>query len=107
MKYDPFYSPFTKTARRTTTYLRIVANYRPQKEDPYHVRFTVSENRIYYSGNVAAPTTELATVKIHLNNVILDVNTSRLTINIKDYHLSTPMNRYKYMRIHQRLVHTS
>ena len=42
---------------------------------------------------------ELATVKFHLNSVILDVNSSYMTVDIKDYYLGTPMNRYEYMRI--------
>ena len=36
-----FIHPSLKPADRTATYLRIVANYRPQKEGPFHVRFTV------------------------------------------------------------------
>ena len=94
-----FIHPSQKLANRTATYLRIVANYRPQKKDPYRIRFTVGGNRIEYPGNVSTPTAELATVKLHLNSVISVVNSSYMTIDIKYYYFGTPMNRYEYMRI--------
>ena len=59
-----FIHPSQKTFRSSRyIYLRIVASYRPQKEDPYRIRFTVGGNRIEYPGNVATPTAELQTVK--------------------------------------------
>ena len=69
-----FIHPSQKSANRTATYIRIVASYRLQKEDPYRIRFTVGGNRIEYPGNVSTPTAELATVKLHLNSVISVVN---------------------------------
>ena len=86
-----------KPANRTVTYLRIVSRYRPQKEDPYRIRFTVGGNRIEYPGGVATPTAELATVRLHLNSVLSDVNSFYMIVDIKDYYLGTPMNRYEYM----------
>ena len=94
-----FIHPSQKSANRTATYIRIVASYRLQKEDPYRIRFTVGGNRIEYLGNIATPNVELATVRLHLNSVILDVNSSYMTVDIKDYYLGTSMNRYEYMRI--------
>ena len=77
-----FIHPSQKPANRTANYLRIVANYRPQKEDPYRIRFTVDGNRIEYPGNVDTPTTELATENFPLNSVISDVNSSYMTVDI-------------------------
>ena len=88
-----------KPANRTATYLRTIANYKPQMEDLFLIRFTVSGNMIDYPGNVATPTTELATVNVHLNSVISDINASYMTVDIKDFYLGTPMNRFEYMRI--------
>ena len=88
-----------KPANRTATYLRTIANYKPQMEDLFLIRFTVSGNMIDYPGNVATPTTELATVNVHLNSVILDVNAFYTTVDIKNYCLGAPVNRFEYMRI--------
>ena len=41
------------TDRTTSTYLRIVAALKPNKEEPIHIRFTVCGNRIDYKGNVS------------------------------------------------------
>ena len=94
-----FVHPSPKPAYRTATHLRIIANYRPQKADPYCICFTVGGHRIYYPRNVATPTVELATVKLHLNSVISDINSSYMNVDVKDYYLGTPMNHYEYMRI--------
>ena len=94
-----FIHPNQKPPDRVATYLRIVSSFRPQKEDPCRIIFTVGGNRIEYPGDVATPTAELQTVTLHLNSVISDVAVSYMTIDIKDYYLGTPMNRYEYMLI--------
>ena len=94
-----FINPSQKSSNRAATYLRIVAYYRPQKEVSFRVRFTVGGNRIDYPGYIDTPTVDLATVKLHLNSVISDVNASYMTVDIKNYYLGTPMNRFEYMRI--------
>ena len=91
--------PNQKPTDRVATYLRIVSFFRPQKEDPFLIRFTVGDNRIDYLDDVATPTAELQTLKLHLNSVIFDVVASYMTIDIKGYYLGTPMNRYEYMLI--------
>jgi hypothetical protein len=84
---------------RKATYLRIVADYKPHKAEPNRIRFTVGGNRIDYPGKVSTPTADLATVKILLNSVLSTPNARFMTIDIKDFYLNTPMDRYEYMRI--------
>ena len=84
---------------RHPTYLRIVADYRPHKAEPNRIRFTVGGNRIDYPGKVSTPTADLATVKILLNSVLSTPNARFMTVDIKDFYLNTPMDRYEYMRI--------
>eukprot|EP00804_Cyclotella_cryptica_P021425 CCRYP_019559-RA/>CCRYP_019559-RA protein AED:0.45 eAED:0.45 QI:0/-1/0/1/-1/1/1/0/134 len=55
---------------KDVTYGRIVANFRPEKEDPYRIRLTVGGNRINYPGDCGTPTADMITVKILLNSVI-------------------------------------
>eukprot|EP00804_Cyclotella_cryptica_P027183 CCRYP_017172-RA/>CCRYP_017172-RA protein AED:0.35 eAED:0.35 QI:0/0/0/1/1/1/2/0/356 len=52
------------------TYGCVVANYRPEKEDPYRIRLTVGGNRITYPGDCGTPTADMLTTKILLNSVI-------------------------------------
>jgi len=55
---------------KQATYLRICANYRPQKEDPYRMHFTVGGNLVNYKGETHTPTSDLTTAKILFNSVI-------------------------------------
>ena len=54
-----------KPRGRKTTYLNIVANVRPQKEDPYRIRFTVGGDRLDYPGPTATKTAEIQTANLH------------------------------------------
>jgi hypothetical protein len=102
MAPTPFTSlptPTSQPADRTTTYLRIVAALKSNKTEPKRICFTVGGNRIDYKGNVSTPTADLMTVKCLLNSVVSTNNAEFMTIDIKDFYLNTPMNRYEYMRI--------
>ena len=75
------------------TYRRIVASYRPKKNDPNRIRLTVRVNRINYPGNCGTPTFNLLTVKLHLNSTTSTKEVHYTTINIKDFYLNTHMAR--------------
>ena len=36
---------------------------------------------------------------MYFNSVVSDVKASHVTVNVKNFYLNTPMNRYEYMRI--------
>eukprot|EP00804_Cyclotella_cryptica_P002892 CCRYP_009398-RA/>CCRYP_009398-RA protein AED:0.47 eAED:0.47 QI:0/-1/0/1/-1/1/1/0/79 len=78
-------------------YGSIVANFRPEKDDPYRIRLTVSGNRVNFPGACSMPTADMITVKILLNSIISTVNAKFMTIDIKDFYLNTPMERPEYM----------
>eukprot|EP00804_Cyclotella_cryptica_P002855 CCRYP_009391-RA/>CCRYP_009391-RA protein AED:0.18 eAED:0.18 QI:0/0/0/1/1/1/2/0/800 len=84
---------------KDVTYWRIVANFRPEKDDPYRIRLTVGGNRINFPGDCGTPTADMITVKILLNSVISTVNARFMTIDIKYFYLNMPMARPEYMRL--------
>jgi hypothetical protein len=84
---------------RKVTYLRTVAELRPQKAEEKRVRFTVGGNLIDYPGKVSTPTANLAVVKCLLNSVISTKGARFMTGDIKNLYLGTPMSRFEYMRI--------
>lgn len=84
-------------AGHTATYLRVVCNYRPQKEDPYRVRWTVGGNRVDYPGKVTTPTADLTTAKLLWNSTISTRGAKYACVDIKDFYLNTPMERSEYM----------
>ena len=69
-----------------------MANFRPEKDDPYHIRLTVGGNRINFPGDCGTPTADMITVKILLNSIISTVNAKFMTVDTKDFYLNTPMN---------------
>jgi hypothetical protein len=80
-------------------YGQIACNYRSEKKDPYRTRITMGGNLINYPDDCGTPTADLLTVKLMLNSVISTPNAKFMTINIKDFYLMTPMDRYEYFRM--------
>ncbi|MCK7513578.1 MAG: hypothetical protein MZV70_62525 [Desulfobacterales bacterium] len=95
-----FFLPYTAIPKhKKPTYLRIVAAFRPEKENPRRVRFTVGGDRIDYAGDVSTKTADLPTVKLLLNSIISTPDARFMTGDLKDFYLNTPMDEYEYMRI--------
>ena len=84
---------------RTVTYTRIVVDYRPQKADPNRVRLTAGGNLIDYPGELTTRTAELTTAKILWNSTISTPNARYTCLDIKNFYLGTPMQRYEYMKM--------
>ena len=77
------------------TYLCICANYRPQKADPYRVRFTVGGILVDYNGPTYTPTADLTTAKILLNSVLSIPRAKFFTIDLSNFYLITPFTNPK------------
>ena len=73
------------------TYLRIVAAFRPTKEDSYLIRWTVVVNNINYPGNTYTPNAGIVTDRLLFNSVISTPNAEFLGIDLKDIYLQTLM----------------
>ena len=88
------------------TYLRIVCAFRPEKDVPNRVRWTIGGNQIIFTGAVSTKAADLTTVKTHLNSVISTQGARYCCADVKDFYLNTPMNRadYAYMRIPLRVI---
>ena len=56
-------------------------------------------DKINYPGDCGTPTGDLTLVKIHLNSVISTKNARYMTVDIKNFYLNTPMDRYEYVRL--------
>jgi hypothetical protein len=84
---------------RKVTYLRVVCAFRPEKDNPQRVRWTVGGDRIDYPGDVSTKTADLCTAKLLFNSVISTPDAKFMTGDLKDFYLGTPMERYEYMRV--------
>ena len=85
--------------RKDITYGRIVCAYRAEKKDPHRTRITMGGNLINYPHDCGTPTADLLTVKLMFNSIVSTHNAKFMTIDIKDFYLMTPMERYEYFRM--------
>ena len=65
-----FKHPKALPSHKKATYARIVANYRPQKADPYRIRITVGGHKLEYAGEIYTPNADITTAKTLFNSVI-------------------------------------
>jgi hypothetical protein len=56
-------------------------------------------NLINYPGDCGTPTVDLLTVKLMFNSIISMPSAKFMTIDIKDFYLMNPMDRFKYFRM--------
>lgn len=94
-----FYSDLRHSSRSQSTYLRVVSALRPEKANPYRVRWTVGGDKVDYPFEVSTKTADLTTTKLLINSVVSTPNAKFLTADLKDFYLGTPMERYEYMRV--------
>ena len=79
---------------------RIVCMVRPEKDDPNRSRLTVNGARLNgFPGDLGTPTADLLTVKLLLNSVISTKDAKFMGIDIKNFYLNTPMERFEYMKM--------
>ena len=89
--------PFER--RRDITYVQIVCDYREGKKEPNRARLVVGGNKIKSPIDCGTPTSDLFTVKLLLNSVVSTIGDKFFTLDIKNFYLNTPMERFEYMRI--------
>jgi hypothetical protein len=84
---------------RKITYGKIVCDYKPHKKEKERVRLTVGGDRLDYSGDVATSTADITTFKILINSTLSTEDAAMMMMDIKNYHLGTPLPRFEYMKM--------
>jgi hypothetical protein len=84
---------------RIVTYARVAVNHRPQKTDPKRIRITAGGNLINYPSKLMTWTADITTSKLHWNSILSTPGTKYMYLDIKNFYLSAPLDRYEYMRI--------
>ena len=74
-------------------------DFRPQKEDRNRVRITAGGNLIAYPDELTTRTADHTVSKILWNSVLSTDDARYATLNIANYYLGTPLDRYEYMKI--------
>lgn len=84
---------------KDVTYEQIVCNIRPEKDDPYRTRLVAGGNLLNCPFDTGTPTADIITVKLLLNSIVSTPGAKFMGIDIKNFYLNTPMERYQYMRM--------
>jgi hypothetical protein len=84
---------------RVIAYARVVIDHRPQKADPNRIQITASVNLINYPGELTTRMADITTAKLLWNSVLSMPRAKYMTLNIKNFYLSTLLNRFEYMHI--------
>jgi hypothetical protein len=83
---------------KNQTNARVLVDFCPQKSDLHRIRITASGNLINYPGNLLTRTANLTTSKIMWNSVLSTKEAKYMCLDIKNFYLSAPMDRFEYMK---------
>ena len=84
---------------KAPTYARIVVDFRPQKADPNRVRITAGGNLIKCPGELTTRTADITTTKIVWNSVISTDGARYACLDVGDFYLETPLEKFEYMKM--------
>ena len=84
---------------KDVTYGKINCDFKETKEEKNRTRLTVGGDRINYPGDCGTPTSDLLSVKLLLNSVVSTAGAELMTLDIKNFYLCTPLERYGYLRM--------
>jgi hypothetical protein len=84
---------------RKITYVKIVCDNKPHKQEKERTRLTLGGDRIDYSGGVATSTADITTFKILMNSTLSTEDAAMMMMDIKNYYLGTKLSRFEYMKM--------
>jgi hypothetical protein len=83
---------------QTVTYACIAVDFCPQKADPHRIQITAGGNLINHPGKLLTRTADLTTSKLMWNSFLSTGGAKYLCLDIENFYLSAPLDRYKYMK---------
>jgi hypothetical protein len=83
---------------QTVSYAHVVVDFCPQKEDPHCIQITAG-NFIKYPGKLLKRTSSLITSKLMFKSVLCTKDAKYMCLDIKNFYLSAPLNKYEYMKM--------
>jgi hypothetical protein len=84
---------------RVVTYVQVIVNHCLPKADPNHIQITAGGNLIHYPGELTTWTADIKTAKLLWNSMLSRPGAKYMTLDIKNFNLSSPLDRFKYMQI--------
>jgi hypothetical protein len=84
---------------RVITYARVVINHRPPRADPNRIQITAGGNLINYPGKLTTQTADITMAKLLWNSMLSTPRAKYITLDIKNFYLSSRLGQFEYMRI--------
>ena len=84
------------------TYRQFVYMIRPEKAEQNRTRFTVGEDRINYSGEVATPTAEMLVAKLLFNSVVSTPGAKVAMMDVSNFYLMTRLKQPDFICVNLR-----
>jgi hypothetical protein len=69
------------------------------KKKKERVRLTVVGDRLDYSGDASTSSADIATFNFLINRTLSTKDSEIMMMDLKNYHLGTPLPQYEYMRM--------
>ena len=80
--------------------MRSVCDIQLQNTDTNSTIITSGGNLIDYPGEFSTPTSDLTTMKLHVNSAISDIKSRYMRMDVKYFYLNSQMDREEYITIH-------
>jgi hypothetical protein len=84
---------------QTVAYAHVVVDFCLQKAKPHLIRITAGGNLINYPGELSTQTADLTTSKLMWNSVLSTEGAKYMCLNIKNFYLTDPLDRFEYMKM--------
>jgi hypothetical protein len=88
-----------KDRLKDVTYASFSCDMKPNKKETHRTRISAGGDRINYPEDVGTPTADMTLVKTFFNSVISTKGARCVMLDVKDFYLNTPMQRYEYIKI--------
>ena len=79
--------------------MRAVCDIIPKKTETRKTRLTTGVNLIYYPVEFSTLTSNLTTLKLHVNSAISDIKLRYMCMDVKIFYLNNHMDRAEYILI--------
>ena len=87
-------------SNKTASYIRMVADFQPQKPNPHRIRITVGGSKILVDYDIGTPTADLYTAKFLINSTLSTRGARWAGFDLMNMYLNTKLKDYENLRVH-------
>ena len=80
--------------------MRALCDIRTQKTETHRTIIPAGGNLLDYPGEVSTPTSDLTTMKLHVNSTISNIISRYMCMDVKYFYLNNHIDRDEYIMIH-------